>query len=302
MRSLFDLTVRSLWAHMNSQCYHTELTVWDHYLFSLWTHGELTSTQCFITLDSRHEIIIWSLTDLTVISFCTHMNSQFYHTGHTVWDHYLFSLWDHGELTWTQCFITLDTHSEIINWSLSDLTVRSCCTHMNSQFYHTRHTVWDHNLFSLWDHGELTWTQCFITLDSHSEIINWSLSDLTVRSCCTHMNSQFYHTRHTVWDHCLFSLWDHGELTLTQCFITLDSQNEINNWSLSDLTVRSCCAHMNSEFYHTRHTVWDHHLFSLWDHGELTLTQCFIALDSQGEIINWSLSELTVRSCYAHMN
>ena len=157
-------------------------------------------------------------------SCCIHMNSQFYHTRHMVWDLYLFSLLDHGELTLTQCFIALDSQGEIINWSLSELTVKSCCAHMNSQFYHTELTAWDHHLISLWDHGELTGTQCFITLDSQYDII--------------------------IWSHCEIMLYSH-ELTVL-------SHQTHGMRSLSVLTVRSWWAHINSMFYHIGLTGWDH--------------------------------------------
>ena len=225
----------------------------------------------------------WSVP--TVRSWSAHINSHFYHTRLTVWDHYLISLSDHGELTWTHSFyhirLTVWYHYLISLWDHGQLTW--------TQFYHTRLTVWDNYLISLWDHGELTWTH------------------------------RFYHIWLTVWDHYLISLWDHGQLSWTHSFITLDSEYEIimlphceimlywyeltvlshqtngmRSWSV--LTVRSWSAHINSHFYHTRLTVWNHYLIPLWDHGQLMWTHSFITLDSQYEILIWSHCEIMVSS------
>ena len=278
LRSLSDLTERSCCTHMSLQLFHTELTAWYHYLISLWDHGELTWTQCLITLDSQYEIIIWSHCELmlysyeltvlshqtngmrswsvlTVRSWSAHMNLHFYHTRLTVWDHYLISLSDHGELTWT--------HS----------------------FYHIRLTVWYHYLISLWDHGQLTWTHSFITLESQYEIIIWSHCeimvslheitvlitynsqyDLTVRSWWDQMNSQFYHTALIVWNHYLNSLWGHGELAWTHSFITLVSRYAIIIWLHSEIMLTWNHIFITLDLHYEIIT----YLISQWDHGELT--------------------------------
>ena len=223
----YDITVRSWWAHMNSQFYLTRLTVWDHNLISLWDHSELTWTHSVITLNSRYEIIICSHCEIMVSS---HKLNVLPHQTHG------------------------------IIWSLTDLTVRSFCAHMSSQFYHTELTAWDYHLISLWYHGELAWTQCFITLDSQFEIIIWS-----------HFEIMLYSHELTALSH-----WTHGMI------------------SLSDLTVRSWWAHMNSMFYHIGLTVWDHYLISLWDHAVLIWAHSFITPDKRYEIMICSHCEIMV--------
>ena len=175
MRSSSDLTVRSWWAGMNSMFYHTWLTLWDHYLISLWDHAVLTWAHSFFTLNSRHDIIIWSHCEIMVSSHELNVLSH----------------WTHSMR------------------SLSDPTVSLCCIHMNSQFYHTRQMVWGHDLFSLWDHSQLTWTYTFITLGSQCEII--------------------------IWFHCQIMVSSH-ELTV---FITYDSQYDIIIWSHCEIMVSS---------------------------------------------------------------
>ena len=160
MRLLSDLTVISWLAHTNSKFYHTRLTVWDHYLISLWDHGELTVRSQFL---SHMTHSMRSISDFTVRSWSAHMNSQFYHTRLTVWDHYLISL---GPFEWLFSLLTFflrqmskvkDHSTKIWRWIL-------------------------HDLFSLWDHGQLTWTHTFITLGSTYEIIIWSYCEIMVSS------------------------------------------------------------------------------------------------------------------------
>ena len=143
-------------------------------------------------------------------------------------------------------------------WSLSDFTVRSCCAHMNSQFYHTELTAWYHYLISLWDHGELAWTQCFITLDSQFEIIIWA-----------HCEIMLYSHELTAFSH-----WTHGMI------------------SLSDLTVRSWWAHMKLNVL----SHWTHSLISLWDHAVLIWTHSFIIPDKRYEIMICSHCEIMVHN------
>ena len=119
----------------------------------------------------------------------------------------------------------------------------------------------------------IIWSHCAITVSSHeltvlshqtNGMISWFV--LTVRSWSAHMNSCFYHTRLTVWDHYLIALWDHGQLTRTHAFITLGSQYDIIIWSHCEIMVSS---------------------------HELTV---FITYDSQYEIIIWSHCEIMVSS------